>query len=95
MTPTGESSATGHPSELELHRVALGQLPPDRRATVEAHAAGCPTCAGALASLRLDPPEDHEGRPDRRWHIGVNRSVGSDRPDRVGSGVNWLEICVL
>jgi hypothetical protein len=45
--------------------------------------------------LRLDPPADHEGRPDRRWYIGVNRSVGSDRPDRVGSGVNWLEICVL
>ena len=45
--------------------------------------------------LRLDPPADHEGRPDRRWYIGVNRSVGSDRPDRVGAGVNWLEICVL
>jgi hypothetical protein len=53
VTPTDPSSATGHPSELELHRVALGQLPPDRRAGVEAHAAGCAACGEALASLRL------------------------------------------
>jgi hypothetical protein len=53
VTPTGQSSATGHPSELELHRVALGQLPPDRQASVEAHAGDCPLCADALASLRL------------------------------------------
>jgi hypothetical protein len=45
-------------------------------------------------ALRVDPPADHEGTPDRQWYFGVNRSVGSTAPDRVGSGLAWLEICV-
>jgi hypothetical protein len=45
-------------------------------------------------ALRADPPADHEGRPDRRWYLGINRSVGSDSPERVGTGLAWLEICV-
>jgi hypothetical protein len=45
-------------------------------------------------ALRLDPPEDHEGRPDRRWYLGLNRSVASDVPSRAGRGLGWVEICV-
>jgi uncharacterized caspase-like protein len=46
-------------------------------------------------SLRLDPGTDHEGAPDRRWYLGLNRSVGSGAPDRTGSGLSWLEVCIL
>lgn len=46
-------------------------------------------------ALRLDPPNDHEGQPDRRWYLGLNRSVGSAAPGRVGSGLGWVELCVL
>jgi hypothetical protein len=45
-------------------------------------------------SLRLDPPADHEGKPDRVWYVGLNRSVGSNEPKRSGSGLSWVELCV-
>jgi hypothetical protein len=45
-------------------------------------------------SLRLDPPTDHEGKPDRLWYLGFNRSVGSGEPGRSGSGLSWVELCV-
>jgi hypothetical protein len=45
-------------------------------------------------SLRLDPERDHEGRPDRRWYLGLNRSIASDVPARAGRGLGWIEICV-
>jgi hypothetical protein len=45
-------------------------------------------------ALRLQPPHDHEGTPDRRWYIGINRSVASDTPERSGAGLAWVELCV-
>jgi hypothetical protein len=45
-------------------------------------------------SLRLDPPADHEGTPDRVWYLGLNRSVGSAAPSRSGSGLSWVELCI-
>ena len=43
---------TDHPSELELHRLLLGQLPPEAEARVAPHAAACPRCQEAVAELR-------------------------------------------
>jgi hypothetical protein len=45
-------------------------------------------------ALRLDPAVDDEGKPDRRWYLGINRSVGSSAPDRSGSGLKWVELCI-
>jgi hypothetical protein len=45
-------------------------------------------------SLRLDPPHDYEGKPDRLWYLGLNRSVGSNEPKRSGSGLSWIELCI-
>ncbi|HXU81454.1 MAG TPA: caspase family protein [Polyangia bacterium] len=45
-------------------------------------------------SLRLDPAVDHEGKPDRFWYLGFNRSVGSNEPRRSGSGLTWVEMCI-
>lgn len=53
MIPSGDTNPGTHASELELHRLALGELPAERRAGVEAHARACPTCAEALAALHL------------------------------------------
>jgi hypothetical protein len=44
--------------------------------------------------LRLDPARDDEGTPDRRWYLGVNRSVGSAAPGRAGSGLAWVQVCL-
>jgi hypothetical protein len=45
-------------------------------------------------ALRLDPPSDHEGMPDRTWYLGVNRSIASAEPSRSGAGLTWLEVCI-
>jgi hypothetical protein len=46
-------------------------------------------------ALRLDPPADHEGSPDRIWYVGLNRSVGSNEPKRSGSGLSWVDLCIV
>jgi hypothetical protein len=88
VTPTGQSSATGHPSELELHRVALGQLPPDRQASVEAHAGDCPLCADALASLRL-AHQTFEGDVHARTAGALVARAGRGGPRRRSAWL-WL-----
>ena len=45
---------TACPSETALARRAQAALPPEERAAVDEHAAGCATCAAALAALRSD-----------------------------------------
>lgn len=40
-----------HPTEDELLLLAYDELAEHRAAEVESHAAGCPTCRGALAQL--------------------------------------------
>jgi hypothetical protein len=45
-------------------------------------------------ALRLDPTRDDEGPPDRRWYLGVNRSIGSAEPARSGSGLSWIDLCI-
>jgi hypothetical protein len=52
MPPADSASAAAHASELDLHRLVLGELPPDRQATVAQHAASCSRCTSTLAALR-------------------------------------------
>jgi anti-sigma factor RsiW len=47
MTPPDPT----HASELDLHRLLLGDLPPEARARIEAHTRACPRCAQAMAAL--------------------------------------------
>jgi hypothetical protein len=51
-SPADLVSGGRHPSELELHRLVLGDLSPLRATPLEAHTAGCVTCGRALADLR-------------------------------------------
>lgn len=60
----------------------------DRAVTVE------PVCRMFISNdmLRLDPPTDAEGTPDRVWHFGFNQTYRS--VDRLGSGLRSVELCV-
>jgi hypothetical protein len=42
--------------------------------------------------FRLDAP-DAEGRPDRLWYVGMNRTYRA--PGRNGSGLRYLQVCVV
>ncbi len=42
-------------------------------------------------ALRLNPPNDREGKPDSDWYIGMNRVVGGGR---TGLGLERLTLCV-
>jgi hypothetical protein len=42
-------------------------------------------------ALRLDPPADDEGAPDRLWYVGPNGAVGGGR---TGSGVVAMHVCL-
>jgi len=45
------------------------------------------------AALRLDPPADAEGTPDRLWYLGINRTVNIGAPDE-GSGLVRVTFCL-
>jgi hypothetical protein len=45
--------------------------------------------------LRIDPAMDDEaGEPDAVWYLGVHGVVGPSSPPRVGSGANYVDICL-
>jgi hypothetical protein len=50
----------------------------------------CKPMSGAL--LRLDPPTDSEGEPDRRWYLGLNTTFLDS--GRTGSGAKAAHLCI-
>jgi hypothetical protein len=44
-------------------------------------------------ALRLDPPADLEGTPDRLWYLGINRTVNTATQDE-GSGLSNMTFCL-
>lgn len=45
------------------------------------------------AALRLDPPIDDEGTPDRLWYLGINRTVHTGFQDE-GTGLQRVTFCL-
>jgi hypothetical protein len=44
-------------------------------------------------ALRLDPPMDDEGTPDRLWYLGINRLVNSVVVEE-GTGLSTASFCL-
>jgi hypothetical protein len=44
-------------------------------------------------ALRLDPPIDDQGTPDRLWYLGINRTVDTSATDE-GSGLADMNFCL-
>ena len=87
------------PIEIQLSAYLDGELPRDQAASVEAHFAGCPACAGELASLRavkdlersLSAPEVSKDEWDRAWGA-ISRRISAPPHRAVAFRWRWVAV---
>jgi len=70
-------------SWLRLERHALGELPADERADVDAHLAGCPRCRACADRIAADAQRELPALPD------ATRAPGLALPAPIATPVGW------
>src|SRR2546428_12870231 len=79
---SGRGGAMTHVPEEELESLALGELPRDSAAQVEAHAAACPQCARELSWLRAEQTLLARRPPAQTAHLWAGIAARLRHPRR-------------